>query len=52
MDTHIDTAETIQIQDNDNTELIGSKVMNRATQTIGDSNLFMMELRTFVKKDA
>ena len=33
MDTHIDTAETIQIQDNDNTELIGSKVMNRATQT-------------------
>ena len=45
MDTHIDTAETIQIQDNDNTELIGSKVMNRATQTIGGDNQFILELR-------
>ena len=33
------------IHESDNTELIGNKVMNRATQTIGGDNQFILELR-------
>ena len=43
MDNNIDNVETLQ--ENDNAELIGNKVMNRATQTIGGDNQFILELR-------
>ena len=43
MDNNIDNVETLQ--ENDNAELIGNKVMNRATQTIGGDNAFILDLR-------
>ena len=43
MENNIENAESIH--ESDNTELIGNKVMNRATQTIGGDNQFILELR-------
>jgi hypothetical protein len=43
MENNIENAETIH--EGDNTELIGNKVMNRATQTIKGDNPFIIELR-------
>ena len=43
MENNIENAESIH--ESDNTELIGNKVMNRATQTIKGDNPFFIELR-------